>query len=98
LRPRTALIFIYRKKLGGITGDLLGAMTEINEAVLFLAVCAGGGSMIGGHGGNIYRLAQQLGCRPSDISDMSANVNPARPHAGIGPSFNGKYLGHRGPA
>jgi adenosylcobinamide-GDP ribazoletransferase len=39
----TALIFIYRKKLGGITGDLLGAMTEIMEAVLFLAVCAGGG-------------------------------------------------------
>lgn len=37
-----ALVFIYRKKLGGITGDLLGAMTEILEAVLFLAVCAGG--------------------------------------------------------
>jgi threonine-phosphate decarboxylase len=35
--------------------------------------------MIGGHGGNIYRLAQQLGCRPSDISDMSANVNPLGP-------------------
>ena len=38
-----ALIFIYRKKLGGVTGDLLGAMTEILEAVLFLAVCVGGG-------------------------------------------------------
>ncbi|MCB2147944.1 MAG: adenosylcobinamide-GDP ribazoletransferase [Deltaproteobacteria bacterium] len=38
-----ALIAIYRKKLGGITGDLLGAMTEILEAVLFLAVCVGGG-------------------------------------------------------
>jgi adenosylcobinamide-GDP ribazoletransferase len=37
------LIFIYRKKLGGITGDLLGAMTEILEAVLFLALCVGGG-------------------------------------------------------
>ncbi|MEE4111558.1 MAG: aminotransferase class I/II-fold pyridoxal phosphate-dependent enzyme, partial [Desulfobacteraceae bacterium] len=35
--------------------------------------------MIGGHGGNIYRLAQQLNCRPSDISDMSANVNPMGP-------------------
>ena len=35
--------------------------------------------MIGGHGGNIYQLAQQLGCRPSDISDMSANVNPLGP-------------------
>jgi threonine-phosphate decarboxylase len=35
--------------------------------------------MIGGHGGNVYRLAQQLGCRPADISDMSANVNPLGP-------------------
>ena len=40
----TALIFIYRKKLGGITGDMLGAMVEIIEVVLFLAVCARGGS------------------------------------------------------
>jgi adenosylcobinamide-GDP ribazoletransferase len=39
-----ALIGLYRKKLAGITGDLLGAMTEILEAVLFLAVCMGGGS------------------------------------------------------
>jgi adenosylcobinamide-GDP ribazoletransferase len=39
----TALIRLYRKKLAGITGDLLGAMTEILEAVLFLAVCVGGG-------------------------------------------------------
>jgi threonine-phosphate decarboxylase len=35
--------------------------------------------MINGHGGNIYQLAQRLGCRPSDISDMSANVNPLGP-------------------
>lgn len=35
--------------------------------------------MIGGHGGNIYRLAQRLNCRPSEISDMSANVNPLGP-------------------
>ncbi|BBO72289.1 threonine-phosphate decarboxylase [Desulfosarcina alkanivorans] len=35
--------------------------------------------MIGGHGGNIYQLARRLGCRPSDISDMSANVNPLGP-------------------
>ena len=35
--------------------------------------------MIAGHGGNIYQLAQRLGCRPSDISDMSANVNPLGP-------------------
>lgn len=39
----TALICLYRKKLAGITGDLLGAMTEILEAVLFLTVCVGGG-------------------------------------------------------
>lgn len=36
------LIILYRRKLGGITGDLLGAMTEVLEAVLFLAVCVGG--------------------------------------------------------
>lgn len=35
--------------------------------------------MIGGHGGNIYRLAQNLGCQPADIIDMSANVNPLGP-------------------
>jgi threonine-phosphate decarboxylase len=35
--------------------------------------------MISGHGGNIYELAQRLGCRPADISDMSANVNPLGP-------------------
>ena len=35
--------------------------------------------MIGGHGGNIYHLARRLGCRPSQISDMSANVNPTGP-------------------
>jgi adenosylcobinamide-GDP ribazoletransferase len=38
-----AMIWLYRKKLAGITGDLLGAMAEILEAVLFLAVCVGGG-------------------------------------------------------
>ncbi len=35
--------------------------------------------MIGGHGGNIYELAQRLGCQPSEIVDMSANVNPLGP-------------------
>ena len=35
--------------------------------------------MIDGHGGNIYHLAQRLGCRPAEISDMSANVNPLGP-------------------
>jgi adenosylcobinamide-GDP ribazoletransferase len=37
-----AMICLYRKKLAGITGDLLGAMTEIMEALLFLTVCVGG--------------------------------------------------------
>lgn len=35
--------------------------------------------MIGGHGGNIYDLAHRLGCRPEEITDMSANVNPLGP-------------------
>ena len=37
-----ALIWFYRRRLNGITGDLLGAMTEILEASLFLVVCVGG--------------------------------------------------------
>jgi adenosylcobinamide-GDP ribazoletransferase len=37
-----ALIVLYRSKLGGITGDLLGAMAEIVETVLFVAMCLGG--------------------------------------------------------
>jgi len=32
--------------------------------------------MIQGHGGNIFGLAEQLGCRPEDIFDMSSNINP----------------------
>ncbi len=32
--------------------------------------------MINGHGGNIYAMAKQLGCRPEDIVDMSSNINP----------------------
>ncbi len=35
--------------------------------------------MINGHGGNIFDLAQKLGCAPSDIIDMSSNVNPLGP-------------------
>jgi adenosylcobinamide-GDP ribazoletransferase len=38
-----ALLTVYRKKLGGITGDMLGAMAEIMEAALFLAISVGGG-------------------------------------------------------
>lgn len=32
--------------------------------------------MIRGHGGNIYNLAQNIGCSPNDIIDMSNNTNP----------------------
>lgn len=32
--------------------------------------------MIQGHGGNVVGLAEQLGCRPEDIIDMSSNINP----------------------
>ncbi len=34
------LLRFYRRKIGCVTGDMLGAMTEINEAVLFLAASA----------------------------------------------------------
>lgn len=39
--------------------------------------------MIHGHGGNIYFVAEQLGCLPSDIIDMSSNVNPIGPPNGL---------------
>ena len=39
--------------------------------------------MICGHGGNIYELAQRLGCAPIDIIDMSSNVNPLGPMTGL---------------
>lgn len=32
--------------------------------------------MIQGHGGNVVELAEELGCRPEDITDMSSNINP----------------------
>ncbi|MDY6830529.1 MAG: threonine-phosphate decarboxylase [Thermodesulfobacteriota bacterium] len=35
------------------------------------------------HGGNIFQLARRLGCDPSDILDMSSNVNPLGPPPGL---------------
>jgi threonine-phosphate decarboxylase len=39
--------------------------------------------MIGGHGGNIYELARRLGCDPTEIIDLSSNINPLGPPAGL---------------
>jgi threonine-phosphate decarboxylase len=39
--------------------------------------------MISGHGGNIYELARRLGCDPAEIIDLSSNVNPLGPPAGL---------------
>ena len=35
-------LYYYRRRLGCITGDMLGAITEISEASLFLLISAGG--------------------------------------------------------
>lgn len=35
--------------------------------------------MSSGHGGNIFALAQKLGCNPTDIVDVSSNINPLGP-------------------
>jgi len=35
------------------------------------------------HGGDTFQLARRLGCDPSDILDMSSNVNPLGPPAGL---------------
>ncbi len=39
--------------------------------------------MIHGHGGNIQEAAEQAGCMPSEIVDMSSNINPLGPMPGI---------------
>jgi threonine-phosphate decarboxylase len=39
--------------------------------------------MIGGHGGNIYELARNMGCEPDQIIDMSSNINPLGPVPGL---------------
>jgi adenosylcobinamide-GDP ribazoletransferase len=37
----TAILLYYRKRMGCITGDMLGAMTELTETILFLMLSAG---------------------------------------------------------
>ena len=39
--------------------------------------------MLTGHGGNIFKTANMLGCKLSDITDMSSNVNPIGPLPGL---------------
>ena len=36
------IIFYYKKRMGGITGDMIGAMAEVTESFLFLLVSIGG--------------------------------------------------------
>ena len=37
-----SILYFYKKRMGCITGDMLGAMTELTEAGLFLTVSLGG--------------------------------------------------------
>ncbi len=37
-----SILFFYKKRMGCITGDMLGAMTEVTEAGLFLTASIGG--------------------------------------------------------
>ena len=46
--------------------------------------------MIIGHGGNIYKLAEELGVQPFDITDMSSNLNPLGPPPGLMEHLAGK--------
>lgn len=39
--------------------------------------------MITGHGGNVQEIAARLACDPSEIIDMSSNVNPLGPPPGL---------------
>ena len=38
----SAILYYYKRKINGITGDMLGAMTEMIEAALFLIASTGG--------------------------------------------------------
>jgi adenosylcobinamide-GDP ribazoletransferase len=39
-----AILLFYKRRLGGVTGDMLGAMTEVTEAGLFLMASLANGS------------------------------------------------------
>jgi hypothetical protein len=78
-----ALVFIYRKKLGGITGDLLGAMTEILRGGFVSGGVRGRRPMIDGHGGNIYQLARRLGMPAIGYQRHERQCESPWPHAGV---------------
>jgi threonine-phosphate decarboxylase len=40
-------------------------------------------SNLSAHGGNVYEVASRLGCRPEDILDYSASINPVGPPEGL---------------
>ncbi len=44
LAAAAGMIAFYRARLGGVTGDMLGALVETLEAALFLAAAAAGGA------------------------------------------------------
>lgn len=46
--------------------------------------------MLNGHGGNIYELARTIGRKPSEIIDMSSNVNPLGPPPGFFECLTGR--------
>jgi threonine-phosphate decarboxylase len=39
--------------------------------------------MITGHGGAIYQIARNMGCKPEDLIDLSSNLNPLGPFPGL---------------
>jgi threonine-phosphate decarboxylase len=45
-------------------------------------------SNITAHGGNVYEVASRLGCRPEDILDYSASINPIGPPEGLREVFS----------
>ena len=45
-------------------------------------------SIIPAHGGNVYEVASRLGCRPEDILDYSASINPIGPPEGLREVFS----------
>ncbi|MFH1675017.1 MAG: threonine-phosphate decarboxylase [Pseudomonadota bacterium] len=47
--------------------------------------------MIEGHGGNIYKIAQELECNPAEIVDMSSNVSPLGMPQGLEYYFREKW-------